>query len=64
MLTLTLTLTLPLPLTQTLTLTLIRYFPQPEAFLADAKARGVHSGLNLHFQSGLVRGEDSFEVRG
>ena len=38
-----------------------KYFPHPEAFLADAKARGVHNGLNLHFQSGLVRGEDSYE---
>ena len=38
-----------------------KYFPQPEAFLSECKARGVHNGLNLHFQSGLLKGEDSWE---
>ena len=39
-----------------------KYFPHPAAWLAATKARGVHSGLNLHFQSGLVRGEDGWEA--
>ncbi|EOD14217.1 hypothetical protein EMIHUDRAFT_119618 [Emiliania huxleyi CCMP1516] len=35
-----------------------KYFPDPPAFLGWCKAAGVHNGLNLHFQSGLVKAEE------
>jgi alpha-glucosidase (family GH31 glycosyl hydrolase) len=35
-----------------------KYFAEPAAFLNWCKATGVHNGLNLHFQSGLVRAEE------
>ena len=38
-----------------------KFFPQPAAFLRECEALGVHNALNLHFQSGLQRGEDKFE---
>ena len=34
-----------------------KYFPNPAEFLGWCKARGVHNGLNLHFQSGMQKGE-------
>ena len=37
---------------------LLRYFASPESFLGWCKARGVHNGFNLHFQSGLVKAEE------
>ena len=39
-----------------------KYFPEPEAFLDGCKARGVHNGFNLHFQSGLVKAEEDAET--
>ena len=35
-----------------------KYFASPETFLGWCKARGVHNGFNLHFQSGLVKAEE------
>lgn len=35
-----------------------KYFPIPESFLGWCKAKGVHNGFNLHFQSGLVKHEE------
>ena len=38
-----------------------KYFAHPESFLGWCKARGVHNGFNLHFQSGLVKAEEDPE---
>ena len=38
-----------------------KYFANPESFLGWCKARGVHNGFNLHFQSGLVKAEEAAE---
>ena len=35
-----------------------KYLPEPESFLGGCKARGVHNGFNLHFQSGVVKAEE------
>ena len=41
-----------------------KYFNNPEDFLGWCKARGVHNGFNLHFQSGLVKAEEDQSVGG
>lgn len=38
-----------------------KYFANPGSFLAACKARGVHNGFNLHFQSGFVKAEEDPE---